>query len=162
MPGPPLPLDCDPRLRRLYDYWLKVHPAGGGLPGRQHVDPAAIPDLLPWVWMVDVQHQPLRFRYRLIGTEQVTVMKSDFTGRWLDEAHPEFVASTSYPDYVAAAERAEVGYLRGTPTFHVAKDYLSIERLLLPLARNGSEVDMLLAITVYHGRADLAEQTPPR
>jgi hypothetical protein len=145
----PLPADCDPRLRRLYDYWLSLRPAAGGLPGRQHIDPAAIRDLLPWIWMVDVERNPLRFRYRLLGTEQVHAMERNFTGRFLDEAHPSFVASVSYPQYVAAAERAEIGYRRGPPVFHLSKDYVAIERLLLPLAKDGATVDVLVAITVY-------------
>lgn len=149
MPDPPLPADCDPRVRRLYDYWRRIHPPLGGLPGRQHVDPTEISDLLPWLWMVDVVRTPLRFRYRLVGTEQVAAMEHDFTGQFLDEAHPRFLGSASYPQYVAAAERAEIGYLRGKPVFHLNKDYIAIERLLLPLARDGKSVDMLLAITVY-------------
>jgi hypothetical protein len=145
----PLAADCDPRLRRLYDYWLSLRPAAGGWPGRQHIDPAAICDLLPWIWMVDVERNPLRFRYRLLGTEQVQAMERDLTGRFLDEAHTSFVTSVSYPQYVAAAERAEIGYRRGPPVFHLNKDYVALERLLLPLAKDGATVDVLLAITVY-------------
>ena len=145
----PIPADCDPRIRRLYEYWLAIRPAPGILPGRQHLDPVAIPDLLPWLWMVDVERRPLRFRYRLVGTEQVQAMARDLTGRYLHEAHPSFLGSASYPAYVAAAERGEIGYRRGPPTFHISKDYIGIERLLLPLARDGSTVDILLAITVY-------------
>ena len=142
--------DCDWRIRRLHEYWLSVHPVGGGLPGRQHIDPTAIPELLPWVWMVDVERDPLRFRYRLIGTEQVRAMETDATGRYLDEAHARFLGSVTYPQYLAAVERAEIGYHRGPPSFHITKDYVSIERLLLPLARDGRTVDVLLALTVYH------------
>jgi hypothetical protein len=149
-PGPPLPTDCEERLRRLYDYWSACRPSGQALPGRQHIDPCAVPDLLAWIWLLDVARHPLRFRYRLLGTEQVDAMKRDITGRFLDEVHPSFRSSDSYPQYVAAAEHGAVGYRRGPPTFHISKDYLSIERLLLPLARNGSDVDMVLAITVYH------------
>jgi hypothetical protein len=147
---PLLPADCDPRIRRLYDYWQAARPPSGGLPGRQHIDPTAIPELLAWMWMVDVEHHPLRFRYRLIGTEQVRAMAGDFTGRYLDEVHPRFLTGFTYADYVAVAERAEIGYHRGEPIFHLDKDYIAIERLLLPLAKNGRDVDMLLAITLYH------------
>ncbi len=150
MAEPPLPDDCDARLRRLYDYWRSVHPPSGRLPGRQDVDPAALPDLLPWLWIVDVVRQPLRFRYRLVGTEQVRAMERDFTGRFLDEVHPRFLGSATYPQYVAAAEDAEIGYFRGPPAFHISKDYVAIERLILPLARDGRTVDMLLAITIYY------------
>ncbi len=158
----PLPEDCDPRLRRLCEYWLSLRPAADGLPGRQHIDPAAIRDLLPWIWMVDVERNPLRFRYRLLGTEQVHAMERDLTGHLLDDAHPRFVTSVSYPQYVAAAERAEIGYRRGPPVFHLNKDYVAIERLLLPLAKDGAAVDVLLAITVYFSprRWDGAALTP--
>jgi hypothetical protein len=147
--NPPLPADSDPRIQRLYAYWLRVHPRSGGLPGRQHIDPVELRDLLPWLWMVDVERGPLRFRYRLLGTEQVRAMERDLTGRFLDEAHPSFVGSASYPQYVAAAERGQPGYRRGAPSFHLNKDYVALERLLLPLGRDGRNVDMLLAITVY-------------
>jgi len=144
-----LPEDCDWRIRRLYDYWRSVHPASGGLPGRQHIDPAAFPELLPWLWLVDVERQPLRFRYRLVGTEQVQAMEADLTGRYLDEAHPVFRTSVTYPQYIAAAERGEVGYYRGPPAFHITKKHVAIERVLLPLARDAHQVDILLALTVY-------------
>ncbi len=143
------PPDCDARVRKLYDHWLSLHSPGAGLPGRQHFDPAAIPALLPWVWMMDVQRQPLRFKHRLVGTEHVRAMGRDFTGVWLDEAYPLFLTSPAYPQFVAAAG-GQVGYRRGPPVFHLSKDYLLMERLLLPLAQNGRDVDVILAITVYH------------
>lgn len=151
-----LPADADPRLRRLYDYWLSVHPPGGGLPGRQHIDPCDIAPLLRWIWMMDVHREPLRFRYRLLGTEQVSAMGRDFTGRWIDEAHEQFVSSVSHAQYVTSVERGEIGYLKGSPPYHVTKDFVQVERLLVPLARNGGDVDILLAITVYLQGARLA------
>lgn len=147
-----IPSSCDSRVRRLYDYWLSIHPSEGGLPGRQHFDPTHIPALLPWVWLVDVHRSPLRFKHRLLGTEHVHVMKRDVTGLWVDEVHPLFVTSPAYPQFVATAERGEVWYRRGNPLFHLPKEYLSMERLLLPLAQDGKDVDMILAITVYHPR----------
>ena len=144
------PEGADARVRQLYAYWLSIHPAGGGLPGRQHVDPAAISGLLPGIWLVDVQREPLRFRYRLVGTNHVAVIGRDLTGQWIDEAHASFLPSAAYAQFVAAVERGEPGYRSGHPFIIVPKDYLTMERLILPLARDGTNVDMLLAISVYH------------
>ncbi|HTZ79356.1 MAG TPA: PAS domain-containing protein [Stellaceae bacterium] len=144
-----LPANADPRLRHLHDYWRSVHPPGGGLPGRQHIDPCDLVPLLRWIWMMDVRRDPLRFRYRLVGTEQVNVMGRDFTGRWLDEAHEQFLSSVSHAQYVTSVERGEIGYLKGSPPYHVTKDFLQVERLLVPLAANGEDVDILLALTIY-------------
>jgi hypothetical protein len=144
------PESADPRVRQLYAYWLGIHPEGGGLPGRQHVDATAIPNLLPHLWLVDIETEPLRFRYRLFGTEHVNVIGSDLTGRWIDEAHPSFLSSTAYPQFVAAAECGVSGYRSGPTNIILPKEYLTMERLILPLARDGKRVDMLLAISVYH------------
>jgi len=146
------PQSADRRVLQLFRYWQTIHPPGGGLPGRQHVDPAAIPHLLPFVWLADVQHRPLRFRYRLLGTEHALVFGRDYTGSWLDETHVNFNGSPAYPQYVAAAEQARVGYRRGHTLVMLPKDYRSIERLLLPLARDGKVVDMLMAISLYQRR----------
>jgi hypothetical protein len=149
----PLPT-ADVRVRQLYEHWLGLHPGRGVLPGRQHFDPLTLPvSLLPFLWLTDVERAPLRFRYRLLGTQQVRVLGRDFTGQWIDEAHPDFVGSAASGQFVAAAERGEVGYRCGNTLSTLPKDYRSMERLILPLARDGREVDMLLAISVYHRAA---------
>jgi len=139
-------------MRQLHGYWLGIHPAAGVLPGRQHLDPSAISMLLPFVWLADVQREPLRFRYRLLGTEHARVFGRDYTGWWLDETHANFTASPGYHQYLAAVEERRAGYRRGHTLVMLPKDYRSIERLLLPLARDGEEVDMLLAISLYQRR----------
>jgi hypothetical protein len=139
---------CDSRLRALHRYWRAIRPADGILPARKHFDPIEVPKLLPWLWLVDVVHAPLRFKYRLIGTVHVDTEGRNRTGEWLDEAHPQFRQSAAHGQFTAAVERREVAFYRGPPTYVVQKDYLSIERLVMPLAANGRDVDMLLAITV--------------
>ena len=85
-----LPPDCHPKIRQLRDYWLSLHPAEHLLPGRQHVDPAGIARLLPQLFLVDIEPDPLRFKYRLVGTEYVLMMGRDLTGEYLDAVHPGF------------------------------------------------------------------------
>ena len=137
-----------PTITALYQYWLGIHPAAG-LPGRQHVDPCAVAPLLPHVFMVDVARDPLRFKYRLIGTEYVRLIGKDVTGRYLDEVHPGFHGMV-LRQYVDAAELNRPAYRKG-PVLYANPDrrYLGMERLLVPLARNGAEVDMLLGAVVY-------------
>lgn len=146
------PPSADPRLRRLFLHWQAIHPGEGVLPGRQHIDPAAIPELLPFVWLADVYRDPLRFRYRLLGTEHAHVFGRDYTGSWLDEVHVNFAGSPAYPQYVAVVEEGRPAYRRGHTLIMLPKEYRSIERLLLPLARDGRRVDMLIAISLYQRR----------
>jgi hypothetical protein len=143
-----VPPSCDARIRRLYDYWRSIHPAGDRLPGRQHLEPLDFPDLLRWVWLLDVVAEPERFRYRLIGTGQVHAMGRDLTGHWLGDAYDRFDGTRDHADVVALAE-GEIRYSRHAPEYRVEKSHVLMERLLLPMARDGVSVDMGLGITLY-------------
>jgi hypothetical protein len=81
-----------------------------------------------------------------------TFSAGTYTGRWFDELHPEFAGSPAYAQYAAVVERGVAGYRRGhtlvVPV--LPEDYRWIERVILPLARDGKAVDMLLAISINH------------
>lgn len=141
---------CDQRIAALHRYWRSLWPAGGGLPGRKHFNPAAVPDLLPWIWMLDVHRDPLRFKYRLLGTGQVAIIGRDRTGAWIDEQVPNFFDAPAFRHYAAVAEQGLVCYRRGFPVVHVPKDFMLIERVFLPFAKDGRTVDIILALTVYY------------
>lgn len=158
-PGAALP-PCDSRIAALYQYWLSLRPAADMLPGRQHFDPTDVPRLLPWILLVDVEREPLRFRYRLVGTENVRVKGYDSTGQYLDERVPDFATTPTYPQWLAAVEHRQVAYHRGLPVRHVPKDYIESERLLLPLARNGQHVDMVLALAVFRVHSASTKNDP--
>lgn len=146
-PSTELPDDCDARSRSLQDYWRSIRPTGG-LPG--YVEPLDLTRLWRWLWLVDVQPAPLRFRYRLIGTSHREVLGADPTGRWIDDVFPGFVEMRAHADMVAVAGGA-ISYCRQSPEFPIARKLLRIERLLLPLARDGAGVDMLLCLSLFTG-----------
>ena len=159
MPGMPLiepralPPDvglppCDKRIAELHGYWHSIHPKGR-LPGRQHFDPVDVPHVLPWIWLVEFERHPLRYRYRLVGTEHVLALGRDPTGHWLDEVHPRFTKSSGHPQFAAAVARAEIGFHKGNTASYRGREMKRVERLILPLARNGHDIDMLLGLTVF-------------
>lgn len=151
------PVACAPPIGALYDYWRSVHPAGA-LPGRQHIDPMAIPSLLPHLWMLDVQRNPLRFRFRLIGTMIVKFTGRDSTGLWYDEVYPDFAASDGFPGLTACALDGRPQYRSGPVSSIPDRGHVTAERLYLPLAKDGQLVDVLLNMTFYREQYN----TPPR
>jgi hypothetical protein len=142
--------ECDPRIAELHRYWCAITPADRRMPGRRQFDPTAIPKLLPWLRLYEVHRDPLRFRYRVVGTELVRIMGRDPTGKWLHETFPGVVGSHEYDMLISVAGGATKAYSRGVPVLVVPKDYLLSERLTLPLAGDGEIVDMVLAITIHH------------
>ncbi|HEV8389404.1 MAG TPA: hypothetical protein VGQ35_06165 [Dongiaceae bacterium] len=57
---------------------------------------------LPYLLISDVEHNPFRIRYRLVGTKVVEATGMDFTGRYLDELLPSDEDEPRMDDYAAA------------------------------------------------------------
>lgn len=142
----------EPRMRRLYECWQAIHPPGGGLPGRQHFDPAAVPDALPNLRLIEVHRNPLRLRYRLLGSRVDMVHGRNLANRWLDEAHAgDRHLDTLLGEYAKVIESGQPRWRRGIPWVVPEPECVSVEVLRLPLARDGRTVDMILGMSIYFG-----------
>jgi hypothetical protein len=144
-----------PDCCRLFDYWQSIHPAEG-LPGRQHFEPSDIAPLLLHIRLVEVHHNPQRFRYRLLGSQVDKVHGRPLTGRWLDEAYADDPHGQNLlADYRQVADGGKPTWRRGVPRVVPRPECAELEVLRLPLASDGRIVDMILAISLYfdaHGR----------
>jgi hypothetical protein len=140
--------DWHPLVRRFYEYWRSVAPSGA-LPGRQHIIPEDIAPLWPRLWMLDVFRNPLRYRYRLCGTEMVRSLGREVTGVWLDEVHPQLIANPeSRERFRFMAETGCPTWRRGPPLWTHDPDHRAIETCIVPLAGDGRAVDKMLACSV--------------
>ncbi len=83
-PGPDIAALRSPLVHELYGYW-DAKREGRAMPRKSDIDPSEIKPLLPYVLLGEFKEDPVRLRYRLVGTEVVSVYGVDFTGRWLDE-----------------------------------------------------------------------------
>lgn len=134
-----------PTNEALLAYWRKQ--AGEiTMPSRGDIDPFTdLRDIIGHLFLVDVEPKPLRFRFRLVGTEVVEHVGKDMTGKYLDEL-VEFDKQyeSVMPDYEGVVEsHREVT----RPVRFMTKDgerYLNYERLLLPLSEDGKTVNMIL------------------
>jgi PAS domain-containing protein len=72
-----------PRVRRFREYWQTRRTAQRIVPLRADLDPTDLRSLLPNLLIIEVERQPTRFRYRLVGTRVVEFNKQDFTGLYL-------------------------------------------------------------------------------
>ena len=72
------------RIGRFGDYW-RGKCIDGSLPPRAAIDPTEIPRLLPYVVVVEIERDPLRVRYRLVGTRVAEAHGSDYTNLYLDQ-----------------------------------------------------------------------------
>ena len=140
-----------PDIGAMYAYWDAIRPAPGQLPARRDLDPARVVRLLPDIWMLDVHRAPFRMRYRLVGTAVVAAHGRELTGQWFDEAHPS-LAPEYYKRYQDVVETHQPSWRRGTPVLDQrSRMLLVVENIVLPLADDGTTVDILLCLTRIYG-----------
>ena len=141
------PVDENPRFRRLADYLAAKAPPGK-LPGRQHIDPLEIPDLLSWIMLIDVLPKPVgerRYRIRLMGTEVVAIQGVDETGKFMEDA----LTGAAGAEIVRQCDemlRTHEPYYRRGMVAATGREHVHYERIAFPLASDGENVDMLIAV----------------
>ncbi|MFD2204596.1 PAS domain-containing protein [Kiloniella antarctica] len=136
------------KISKIYNYWLSIHPKSNELPRRQDFDPMDIVDLLPLVWMLDIHNDPLRYKFRLLGTALTPILGKEPTGQWLDEAFPDALNSGAYDDYHYVVRTQKALYRKGTPQY-IVPEYKTIERLLMPLVDRDNNCQIILGLSVY-------------
>jgi len=142
-------------LVALYRYWDGKRGARA-MPARRDLDPSEIVRLLPHIYMVDVQSDPLRFRYRLIGTAIVNLLGRDYTGRMVDAATygEGQILDRLLRLFTAVVEtRRPVAY-KGDIWFVAGREWRQVEALLMPLSNDGLSVDIIFAGYVSVGPLD--------
>lgn len=132
-----------PDLERVHAYWSAKR-QGRFAPRRRDLDPVDMVEVLPRIMLVDVEQEPLDFRYRLSGTGICEVHGTDPTG-----SRPRDLKPQAYGALIDSHYRAVVA--GGVPMLHLivldtydrARAYA---RLLLPLSEDGVRVTMLMSI----------------
>ncbi|PKP77724.1 MAG: PAS domain-containing protein [Alphaproteobacteria bacterium HGW-Alphaproteobacteria-3] len=137
----------DPRLEWLYGYWLEKK-GDRRAASRCDLAPFEVKPLLPILNLIDVRHEPLGFRHRLVGTEIVERLGRDATGCWVGSAlyGP---AWTSIFDGLRAVTEEVRPYRRIAHLDWHVRQWLSMESLELPLIGEDGEVNMIVRAASY-------------
>lgn len=142
-----------PDLLRLYDYW-ETRRRGRSFPARADLDPVEFRFALGNVTLIDVLYDPLRFRFRLVGSLMAQRMGWDLTGRMVDA-----VPDAQYRESVIQGFRKVVEIRRPNTTLYerdIDGKPRRFQVLRLPLAADGETIDMLLLCPMFF------DALPPR
>jgi hypothetical protein len=143
-------------LQELLAYWAAVR-SGRRLPRRADIDPVGFKRLLPTVSLIDVQTPadgvgPRDYRLRLAGTGLYSVYGGEITGKRLGDVYSTHAAEywRRELDRVVEERKPQVGQhslaWRGA-------GHMSLMWIRLPLASNGTDVDMILGYDAIVGHA---------
>jgi len=126
-----------PYLRLLFDYWEKLR-RGRAAPDASDVDALDIPvTALPFVILVDLERDPVRARYRLVGTHSSTVAGWDYTGKYVHEIEmPNTRIDEIMEDFSYALDMKPMYAIYKWP-LRDDRGVVDVEMIQLPLLENG-------------------------
>ncbi|MFC3229736.1 PAS domain-containing protein [Marinibaculum pumilum] len=145
--GPELAVDPDlrlqhPRLVDLLAFW-QGKCRDGWLPARADFRPDELVKHLPYLVLTEIRGDPLRMRYRLIGTAITKAMGRDRTGMDFHDLYPPKFLTPMKAGFRWLLENRRP--LRGHGRiFQPDRRLYDFEILNLPLAADGEQVDMVL------------------
>jgi len=137
----------EPQLRTLWGYWAGKC-AGSALPGRAAISPLEMRAWLGHLLLMDVVDAGRDFRYRLHGTHLVQLFGADLTGRLVGSLVLRDVDRLLAEGRLVVANRS---WHYTEETVVAEKQHIAISKLILPLAANARDVDMLV-VGIYRRR----------
>ena len=120
------------QLKELVEHWVRLAAETDGRPGCDALDPAALPKLLKQILLIDVLHDPLSFRHRLVGTGITETVGRDSTGHSVDHKLYNQTAGSIFEAYAAVVREKHPMHANGKVQFS-ASHSLDAEVVLLPL-----------------------------
>lgn len=146
--------DCPEQIATLFHYWVRKR-GDRAMPRRADIDPADFAAHLPGILLVDVEGTDASgvgiFRYRVVGTGEVTLRGHDPTGKRVEEGF----FGPSLADVIGCYERVR----RGRSFLYDPLEYITPDgrwscesTLFLPLSEDGENVSQILVYSVARER----------
>ena len=136
-----------PALQRLYRAWEEKR-AGRDFPARRDFDPLDLKYVLGNLSLIDVRYDPLRFRYRIHGTNIAERTGKELTGREVAAIELSEHRNLATQHFIQVIERR-------VPIVHYRRHALvdnrvwSYEALVMPLSSDGKTIDMLMSTLMW-------------
>ncbi|WP_321389819.1 PAS domain-containing protein [Emcibacter sp.] len=126
-------------LQELFLLWQNIR-GDKSMPCRKDFRPAAVPSLLPNVSLVDVENDPRRYRFRLVGTATVKAMGRDVTGQYMDQI-PGMMTMKERYDWLV---ENKTPYLYKGQLVWSEKSFLDYYAIGLPFSEDDSTVNLIM------------------
>ncbi|MGH6928261.1 MAG: PAS domain-containing protein [Dongiaceae bacterium] len=140
-PGVDLPESARRLLHEFLRYW-RSKCGDGRLPTRAAIDPLEIPQLLPWIAVLDVTADD--YRFRLVGEGVNARYGGQLRGRGLrDLMSGPALAETLLEHDLCVRERRPI-YVENTSASTTEEDLWRYQRLTVPCAADGTTIDTLI------------------
>jgi hypothetical protein len=128
-------------------YWNRLRRTSD-IPARKSIDPAHMLNLMQNVLLFDVRHDPLDFRYRLVGGTVRYHLFDNPVGKVMSELSEKGRNSKIFNSFREAVEtRQPVN--REIPYIGPHKDYKRSCAVICPLSSDGEAVDQMFVVVEF-------------
>jgi hypothetical protein len=136
------------KLRELFAYWQALH--RDGRPGpRTGFDPTEVPRLLSSLLLGDIEADPFRVFFRLVGTRVADFSRLDFSGYYLDALDYKGRDSVEWLDCYRRMHASGIGVVGFNRVAWEDGPPMRYEFAILPLARDADPYGSFVAIEDY-------------
>ena len=136
------------KIRELFTYWQRLR--RDGRPGlRTSFDPTEVPSLLSSLLLGDIEADPFRVYFRLIGTRVADFSRLDFSGFYLDALDYKGRDAIEWRDCYRRIHGTGIGLVGFNRVTWEDDQPMEYEFAILPLARDGDPHGSFVAIEDY-------------
>ncbi len=135
---------CHQNIATFYHLWRSKF-NGELLPKRSDFDPAEMVRLLPYLFMVDQETEDNDYRYRLVGTNEVLIRRTDPTGKLVKDFFADAGMNECLANYDAVFQTGCYVFDHSIVNFGGPISYQD-QVLLLPTSSDGLNVDIVFGI----------------
>jgi len=136
------------RLKRLLSDW-EGRRRGREFPSRADFDPLDLIYIMGNLSLLDVSYNPLRFHYRIHGSNLSQRMGKDMTNKSVDEISAPKHAQQVRKQLTGVIENRAPASYSGESEYQAVYVPRDVELLLLPLAADGTAIDMIMYAVVW-------------
>jgi hypothetical protein len=139
----------DPMVLEILNYWYAKRGARK-MPSPKDIDPVDFARHLPHLMMIQVDYDPFRLTYRLIGEEVAYSHGINLRGRPVFDAneHTPQLGSMLHELYKAVATLHRPLGVGGSMEFG-GRGHMSFEAAYMPLSFEGERTDRIFTVTSY-------------
>ena len=130
------------KLQRLYQDWLDQR-RSRFMPARADFDVVDLGYIVGDLNLLDVLYEPLRFRFRVHGSNAVSRLGFDLTGKTVDD-YPDPDYRDVVREHYAEVVQSKIPKRISRDPFRHRDRVLRWEGLVLPLSADGERVTMLM------------------
>lgn len=152
--------ELSPVLAQAFESWRALR-RDTPCPRRRDFDPLLFRPVLGMLSLLEVFRDPMRFRYRIHGTETARWVGYDLTGKFVDEGANKAWVDMAH-DHLGEVANSGRPALERHYNQIIGHRNLNVEALVMPLATDGVLPDFLISILVPHSSDAVWRAQAPR